>query len=317
MNAAAGAGAGRGMGGPLLLDGGVGTELQRLGVRVAAPWWTSIALRDPAGARALASVHRSFLRAGSQIVTANTFRANRSALARAGLDETGAHAMVGCAVSIARSAVAAVPEATALIAGSIAPAQDCYHPELVPGDAELRDEHAWLVRALVHAGVDLLLVETMNCVREAHVALTCATASGTETWVSFVCGPQGTRLLSGESLADAARMAQEAGARAVLVNCTSIEASARAAAVLQDVCWVDTGVYPNVEDRRDIPMGTHVERYLPPACEPHDFATGLAELARAHDLDVVGGCCGCTPAHIAALRARIRAEPGQTATLTR
>lgn len=83
-----------GGGGPLRLDGGLATELQRAGMRVDGPWWTNRALNSEADRTRLREIHRRYLSAGAQVITANTFRCNLRALRRLGLDDAGLAWMV-------------------------------------------------------------------------------------------------------------------------------------------------------------------------------------------------------------------------------
>ncbi|MBO4205901.1 homocysteine S-methyltransferase family protein [Micromonospora echinofusca] len=287
-----------------LLDGGIATELQRHGWPVRAPWWGVDVLLTPAGRTLLGEVHRRYADAGAEVLSAHTFRTNLRNLRRAGLADDDAARLVHTAVGVAR---AAAPSGVR-VAGSIAPVEDCYQPRLVPPDDELRVEHRWLARHLHDAGVDLVLVETMNTLREAVHAVEAVTACGMTAWVSFVCTEQGT-LLSGEPLDLAARTAQRAGARTVLVNCTTPTGTGVALRMLADAGIGPVGAYPNLEDRSGLPAYTPVDRHVPAGTGTTRFAAGLAAWRAEFDLVAVGGCCGATPAHVAALN---RAVAGGT-----
>jgi S-methylmethionine-dependent homocysteine/selenocysteine methylase len=286
---------------PVLLDGGMATELQRHGTPMSPPWLTSEPLRTPAGRALLTRVHADYIRAGAEVVTANTFRTNLRALRRAGLDRHAAGRMVSDAVAAARQARELAGAGSVRVAGSIAPVEDCYQPALVPPVAELRAEHDWLARSLADAGVDLVLIETMNSLAEAEVAVEAVVRIGLPAWVSFVC-TDGGRLLSGTDLGVAARRVAAAGAAAVLVNCTAVDRLGECLARLRAVAAGPIGVYPNIEDRSAVPDWTHVEHRLPTGYGSADLAR-LAEDWLADGVGIIGGCCGSTPAHIAAVRA--------------
>ncbi|WFE43589.1 homocysteine S-methyltransferase family protein [Verrucosispora sp. WMMD1129] len=300
---------------PLLLDGALGTELQRHGRSVSAPWWTADCLLDAAGRRLVTQVHAAYVAAGVDVLTADTFRTTPRTAHRAGTGPDTAARLAHVAVSLAREAAATVARPVA-VAGSIAPIEDCYRPELVPDEAVLRNEHAWLADQLARAGVDLVLVETMNTIREAVAAVRAARAHGLTTWASFVCAPGGD-LLSGEDVVAAATAVRAAGASAVLVNCTDPAGTERALARLGRAGAGRLGAYPNLEDRTGLPPATPVDRYLPPAVSPAAFA-GLPDTDPWRGLDIVGGCCGAGPEHIGALRARWPrdADEGQPAAAT-
>src|SRR5207248_200951 len=127
----------------MILDGATATELERAGVPARAPLWSAAALLTERQRGILRAVHRSHLLAGAEVVTANTFRCNMRAAEAAGLDRAGSAWLVHAAVGVACAARAEVNGATRFVAGSIAPVEDCYRPDLVPPDAELRAAHGW------------------------------------------------------------------------------------------------------------------------------------------------------------------------------
>lgn len=280
-----------------ILDGGTATELQRHGISVRAPWWTSGALRTEAGRAVVRRVHEGYLDAGARIITANTFRCNLRAMRRAGLDDAAAGRLVDTAVNLAKAARGGRPT---LIAGAMAPVEDCYQPRLVPTDADLRREHAWLAARLVAAGVDLVLVETMNTVREARIALEQVLRAGGVAWLSFVCTAD-ARLLSGEPVARAARAVERDGAQAVLVNCTSLTHTENALRALREVCEGEVGAYPNIEDRSGIGDWKPADRYMAPGTGAADFGALVGRWREEFAINVCGGCCGTSPDHISAI----------------
>src|SRR5512143_932071 len=144
----------------IILDGATGTELNRRGVDTGLPLWSANVLLSDRGEAVLQQIHADYLTAGAEILTANTFRTHRRALAPSG-NADRAEDLTRRAVEIARRAVheAATPAAR-YVAGSISTLEDCYRPDLVPSDAECRVEHSERVHHLIGAGVDLILIET-------------------------------------------------------------------------------------------------------------------------------------------------------------
>src|SRR5690606_8342510 len=88
------------------------------------------------------------------------------------------------------------------VAGSMAPLEDCYSPELTPSEQELASEHGQMAEALARAGADFVLIETQITVREARIAADAVHNTGLPFGVSLVANRDG-KLLSGETLADA------------------------------------------------------------------------------------------------------------------
>ncbi|WP_159941988.1 MULTISPECIES: homocysteine S-methyltransferase family protein [unclassified Nocardiopsis] len=297
-------------GAPRLLDGGLATELARSGEPVAEPWWTNKPLMVGAKRERLKRIHGDFLTAGADVLTANTFRCNLRALDRLGFDPSAGMAwMVHAAVGAAEAAARDRPDAE--VVGSIGPVEDCYRPDAVPSDDDrLRAEHRWLATELRRCGIRTFLVETMNTVREARIAVEEVVAVGGVPWVGFVCG-DGAALLSGEPLAAAAEAVGEAGAELVCVNCTDVGRTETALRSLRASFSGAIGAYPNIEDRRPgTPPG---EGPLPTAVTPAAFADTLTRWHGEFGLALLGGCCGTSPAHTAALGRALRGEPAAAA----
>jgi len=261
-----------------ILDGPIGTELAARGVPTPPGEWSAWAITH--APEQLAALHAEYAAAGATVHTANTFRA------QPGVYGADFERILRQAVALARGAV---PN-THLVAGSIAPINDCYEPWRSP--PRPCPAHRQMAQALAAAGVDRLLCETFPHVGEGLIAVEEAVATGLPTWAAFTAGPEGA-LLSPQALGDAAREAVARGASAVLVNCVPARltlgyverlvglgvpfgAYANAGAVDEGVGWGEGG-----EDR-----------YL-------GYARRWAEAGAT----LIGGCCGTTPAHIAALQA--------------
>jgi S-methylmethionine-dependent homocysteine/selenocysteine methylase len=284
-----------------ILDGATATELRRRGMAVRAPWWSSRALLTGPNRDVLQAVHESYLRAGADVLTADTFRCNRRALERMGLVDAGQGWMVHAAMGVAVAARHAAGGPGVRIAGSMAPVEDAYRPDLAPADEVLREEHTWLATELARAGVDLILVETANSVREARIATECAAAAGVEVWTGLAAVP-GALLRNGEPVARAARAVADAGASAVLVNCTDVTTTQECLAELREAVDLPLGASPNVEDRRGITDGDDVDRVLPVAVDPVVLADRARRWCAEFGVAIIGGCCGTTPEHTAAMR---------------
>jgi S-methylmethionine-dependent homocysteine/selenocysteine methylase len=186
-----------------------------------------------------------------------------------------------------------------LVFGSAPPLADCYRPDQVAEDPVLRLEHAEHARCLDVAGVDAVLVETMNTAREAGIATRAAVARGLPALTSFVCW-DGARLLDGTPLASAARLALDSGALAVLVNCLPPSNVPPCLAALGRL-GVPFGVYANLGEPDDETGFARSED-----CSPEAFAA-LARSWVGAGARLVGGCCGTTPAHLRAVCRALRA----------
>ena len=277
-----------------ILDGATGTELERRGVPCALPLWSAHALLH--APEVLREVHRDYAAAGAHALTANTFRTQARVLARAGLASRAAE-LCELAVRLAREGAHAAGADDTLVFGSAPTLEDCYSPERVPDDATLAREHAAHAKNLVRAGVDALLIETMNTAREAEAALRAAREAGANALVSFVCGSE-ARLLSGEPLAEAIERVRALAPLAVGVNCAPWAQLAPCLTVLRAAA-LPFFAYANLG--APAPDGSFIaSREL----APPRFAEEAARWADA-GAAWVGGCCGTQPAHVAAIVARL------------
>ncbi len=264
----------------VVLDGPMGTELSRRGVPTPARKWSAAALDS--APEIVAAIHRDYVAAGAAVHTANTFRTKRRSV---GPRWEG---MLRRAVQIARESVG-----TLRVAGSMAPLEDCYRPDLSPGLAS-RAEHREVAQALASEGVDLILCETFPHAIEAIVAVEEAVRTGVETWVALL--PTTPTF----DLRDVAARCVETGARAVLVNCV---AASETLAHLRQLSGlgVPFGAYANAGDEA---------AGLGWGADPETAARRYEHLARSWidaGATIVGGCCGTGPAHVARL-ARHRAK---------
>lgn len=269
-----------------LLDGPLGTELLARGVPTPTPLWSAAALLSaPDVVRA---IHSDYAAAGATVHTANTFRTRRRTT-------PDWRQLTDLAVRLARAAVPAGQR----VAGSMAPLEDCYRPDLSP--VAPRAEHRELAQALAAAGCDLLLCETFPHVGEALVAVEEAVATGLPAWVSFTAGPDAD-LLSPAQIAAGAREAIARGAVAVLVNCVPASRTLPYVLALADVAGplgVAFGAYANA-GRPDEGMGWRNPLDQPGA--PRAYARHV-ETWLAAGATLVGGCCGTSPAAIRAIAA--------------
>jgi len=282
----------------LILDGATGTELNRRGVDTGLPLWSANALMNDRDAKILQQIHEDYLRAGADIITTNTFRTHRRALAPSG-NADRALELTRRAVDTARAAIANVKsDLPKFVAGSVSTLEDCYRPDLVPPDAELRAEHSERIHHLVECGVDLILIETINTIREAVIMARLAIDTGVPVVVSFVCDREG-RILSGETLTQAANQLLPLGISAIGVNCGPTPNFAKPLAELEIACGKDFPLiaYGNIGDVDEKVGWVNTDSANPKA---------YCEHAVHWHVKIVGGCCGTTPEHIRQLKLALK-----------
>jgi len=278
----------------ILLDGALGTELERRGVATPLPLWSAQAVIDSPDA--LGAIHEEYARAGADILATATFRTTPRVMRKVGRPDSDADRLTEAAVRIAAAARdrASVTRKT-WVGGSIGPLEDCYRPEDAPAPDEALREHRDQAARLSRAGAELLLLETLNTIGEARAAAKAASESGLPFTVSFIC-KSGAALLSGEPLAEAARAVEGFGPLAILVNCTPIPETASCLEALNRATSIPTGCYPNAGA-----VGDSQTWSFDPTVTPERFAI-LAQEWIGLGAQILGGCCGTTPAHIRALR---------------
>lgn len=276
----------------LLLDGGFGTELLARGLEPGVPpdRWT---LERPGE---VASVHRAYVEAGSEVIHANTFGANRARLAR--------HGLANRIVEINETAVRLAREAGArYVIADIGPTGE-YLPPIGTGDVAgwrcCYEEQGCLLSG---AGVDAFHVETMTDLREALAALDALRRIAPEQPVlvslTFERKKRGFFTIMGDPLTASMKRLRDAGALAAGANC-GIASGAMRDLAEEALASTDVNLIfqPNAGTPERTPAGT---RY---AQDADEFAEDLAALTRRPQVVALGGCCGTDPRFIAALRAR-------------
>ena len=266
-----------------LLDGPLGTELNRRGVVTQLPSWSATSIES--APEVIEAIHADYADAGATVHTANTFRTKQRTVGNRW------QIMTQRAIELTRRSVPANHQ----VAGSIAPLEDCYRPDQSPG-IEALPEHLAFAEQLAEAGVDLLLCETFPNPDEALAAVTAARLTKLETWLALTAGPDAT-LMSPEQMAITAKQAVDLGAAAILVNCTPAIDTLRFIVALSNAALgVPIGAYANAGSADDQIGWT---------ASPEPGAKTYAKLASRWieaGATIVGSCCGTTPEHTKALR---------------
>lgn len=263
---------------PILMDGATGTELLKRGMPAGActEQWV---LEHP---QVLLEVQRSYVAAGSRILLAPTFGANRASLERRGI--TG---QVG---EYNRRLVELTRQAAGegvLVAGDLAPAGLALVPFGESSFEELVAVYTEQAAALEAAGVDLFVLETMTGMADARAAvLACRSVSDKPVWVTFTCDDEG-RTPAGTDVLAGLIVMQGMGVAAFGLNCTNPQDTAEQLERLT--------AYASV------PLIAKPSAGLPGACCTPEELAALAPRYAAAGARIFGGCCGTTEEHIAAL----------------
>ncbi len=289
----------------LILDGGTGRELARSGAPFRQPEWSALALIE--GPHFVSAVHRAYVEAGADVITTNSYAVVPFHIGEERFATEGA-ALAALAGKLARE-VADSAGRKVHVAGSLPPVCGSYRPDLVDLD-RARPVLEVLVAALA-PHIDHWLAETLSSLVEARLAGSLTAATGKPLWLSFTLEDEAPTtepaLRSGESVIEAARLARELGAAALLFNCSQpevMEAAVRAAqAELGPDSAIRVGVYANAFP----PMAADAEANsalcpIRADLTPEGYGRFAAAWSAA-GASILGGCCGIGPEHIAALRA--------------
>jgi len=294
---------------PVLLDGGIGTEVLRRGVR-----WLQHGIKD--APHVIRDIHVDYLNAGVDVLTTHTFNLTKRNFINFfrdadHMDLIGAPGLPTRAMELCRAAVSLAKEAltqtgkaeTVPLAGSISPVMHLFRPDLSPPENDCLIHHKECIEILSDCGVDLIFFEGMNNTREAQAALQAAAGFDLPVWMSFVPGVDGN-LLNGELLLDAANLARSQGAEAVLVSAGSIP--------------MITNSLSNIINGSPCGAKAIIGRYSPPSWKP-DFYPRFEDTHEVspekyaqevnnwldQGVHIVGGSSGTTPEHIRAVRKMI------------
>lgn len=275
----------------LVADGAMGTMLYARGIPFSR-CFDELNLSEPGTVK---DVHLAYLKAGAEVIETNTFGANRGRLQRHGL-ESKVREINLAGVRLARE----IAGEDAYVAGSVGPMGLRLEPlgamSLEEGRAVFREQ----IEALVEAGVDLIVLETMIDVREAQQALLAARETGGIPVVAQMTIQEDGDTPAGTPPEDFARMLDEWGADVIGVNC-----SVGPAGVLEALERMarSTGKRLSAQPNAGLPRTVDGRNlYL---CSP-DYMAEHAKRFVAAGARLVGGCCGTTPDHIRAIKLAVR-----------
>ena len=280
----------------LISDGGSGTYLQANGLEAGGcPELMNI--EQPEVVRQMAA---DFFAAGSNMVLTNSFGGNRFGLDRYGFGDRVREFNIAAA-QIARSAA---PD-DGYVAGSIGPTGVFMQPVGDVTEDEMYDVMKEQSMALAEGGADAILIETMISSDEAVVAIKAAkenTDIPVMATMTFDKGPRGYFTMMGDTPEDAAKKLSEAGADIIGTNCGN---GADVMLELVKRIWPVTDKPILVHSNAGIPAIEHGVVVYPESAEY--MAPRFREMVEL-GVNIVGGCCGTTPDHVAACAAAVRGE---------
>ncbi|MBU6958303.1 homocysteine S-methyltransferase family protein [Pseudomonas sp. CVAP len=295
-------------GSTVILDGGMGRELQRRGAPFRQPEWSALALSE--APQAIEAVHTAYIESGANVITSNSYAVVPFHIGEERFAAEG-QALAALAGELARRAADAAKQPVR-VAGSLPPLFGSYRPDLFDA-ARVTELLTPLVTGLA-PHVDLWLAETQSSIVEARAIHAGLPKDGKPFWLSFTLKDEDTdevpRLRSGEPVADAAAVAAELGVETLLFNCSQPEvigAAIDAARETFERLGVKThiGAYANAFPPQ--PKEATANDGLDPLREDLDppgylhWAADWQKRGASH----LGGCCGIGPEHIAVLAQKL------------
>ena len=285
--------------GPLLLDGAMGTQLQRAGLEPGA---CGEAWNVDAPERVVA-IQRAYVEAGAECLLSNTFGASRIMLERHDEAER-VTAINGAGVTLAREAFGGAGRGYVL--GDIGPFGGLMEPLGDVTEARVNEAFVEQARALVDAGADAILVETQTSLEELEIGIRAARDAGAPAIIGSMTfdrtyDGEDARTMMGIGPETAARFMQEQGVDVLGLNCgTNVDADMARQIVERYRTESDLPVLaqPNAGQ----PVLENLQAvYKEP---PEEMAEGILHLLES-GVAMVGGCCGSTPEHIRLFRTKL------------
>ncbi|HEX6033958.1 MAG TPA: bifunctional homocysteine S-methyltransferase/methylenetetrahydrofolate reductase [Anaerolineales bacterium] len=275
----------------ILADGAMGTMLHARGIGFDK-CFDELNLTNPS---IVAEIHRAYIEAGAQLIITNTFGANRFKLAKHGLDDHVVQ-INQASVDLAKRVVAASFREV-LVAGDVGPLGVRIAPFGRVQPEQARAAFAEQIKALAEAGADLIVIETFSDLYEIREAIKAAKESCDLPVVASVTFTRDDRTVLGDDPTKVARTLSNEGADVIGVNCSG--GPAQLSRILKQMCQaVPDGkfwVKPNAGWPEQVGG-----RIMYPADAEYfgEYALSFREMGAR----IVGGCCGTTPQHIAAMR---------------
>lgn len=277
---------------PVVLDGGLSTQLESQGHSLNDPLWTGrVLLEQPA---AIAAAHAAYAQAGADVVITASYQVSRRGFVAAGLSAADADAALLASIAAARQAIdghASRVAASVGPYGAILHDGSEYRGRYGLSHAELVDFHAERLAVLVAGEPDLLAVETIPDTDEAAALVEVLADHDVSSWMSFSAA-DGERTCAGQPIEEAVSVATALPSMvAVGINCTDPRFITPLVLRMRAVTDLPIVVYPNAGGSWDPADGSWSD------ASSGSFAPALVEVWREAGATAVGGCCG-TDAHV-------------------
>ena len=272
---------------PLILDGAMGTELMRRGIELPLPLWSSMTNIEEN--ETVVKIHNEYIEAGSNIITTNTFRTTPRTFKKAGYSDLDSIRLSKLSFNMAvKAANIARNDKNILIAGSIAPLEDCYVPSDFPGKEIAKIEFEFITKMVSNSDVNIMLFETMGNYKEIETILEVSKNIKMKKWLSIILKDR-NHLLDNTKIEKVVKLASSARIDMLLINCTSTKIITSALPSLMKLWKGRWGVYPNAGESMPSKEGVFTS-----VISDNKFSKEISHYASL-GASLVGSCCGSTP----------------------
>ena len=265
----------------------MGTELMRRGIELPLPLWSAMANIDQG--KHVTEIHEDYIESGSNVITTNTFRTTPRTFIKAGYSELDSLKLSKQSFKMAlKAARDARNDKNILIAGSVAPLEDCYVPSKFPGSVIAKKEYRFITDMVSNSCVDIMLFETMGSYDEIEVALQVSKDVEMEKWLSIIIKDK-NRLLDDTKIEKVIGLATKYDVDMLLINCTSAKIINNTLPSFLNIWKGKWGTYPNAGE--SMPTKEGIFTSILSDNEFSEYIRNYINLGAS----LVGSCCGSTP----------------------
>ncbi len=271
---------------PLILDGAIGSYLQETSTFEATSMWSS--LLNISQKQKVITLHKEYIEAGADIITTNTFRTNPTAYKNVQIDLSNQE-IVRHSVNLAHEARGS---RKVIIAGSNAPAEDCYQIERTLSIEELFDNHKKHIQYLWDAGADIILNETFSHFDEIEIVSQLCSRKNIP-YITSIYFTDELKILSGEDIYDVINYLKGFNPAAIALNCISTQTFSNIE--IKKLSGIKWGFYLNCGS------GKVTDHNIKCGIKPEYYSEFVKKYLFENPL-FIGSCCGSNPTHTKALK---------------
>lgn len=266
---------------PLILDGAIGSYLQQKKINTSGRLWSSLAnIEKP---QAVFKLHKAYINAGADIITTNTFRTNPEAAKES--NEYNSSVLVKAATQLAKEAVNDLP---VFIAGSNAPAEDCYQAKRTINRKRLEKNHKAHIDLLISNGAHFILNETQSHFDEIKIIGEYCFKNNIPYILSIFVNDK-LRILSGEKVEEIISFVNDHNPLAISFNCIKLQTFDKVYKKNKpDYNW---GFYLNCGS------GDYIDEIITCGVSPKEYSQYISNKLKKMP-SFMGACCGSSPKHI-------------------